>query len=57
VPNDPVNHFDDFSSRHKGGAHFLVADGSVRRIDKTVRLEVFRGVATRAGGEYYQFPR
>jgi prepilin-type N-terminal cleavage/methylation domain-containing protein len=51
TPNDPGNHFDDFSSRHVGGSHFLLGDGSVRFISTNIGLSVYRSLSTRAGGD------
>ena len=39
------------SSRHTGGVHALLADGSVRFVTQNVNLGVWRAVGTRAGGE------
>ncbi len=54
APNDPHAHFEDFSSYHPTGAHFVRADGSVRLIADTISLSVYRALATRAGGEAIQ---
>jgi hypothetical protein len=51
VPNDPVGHFEDFSSYHPMGAQFTLGDGSVRIIGDHIDLGVYRALATRAGGE------
>ena len=51
TPNHPLNHIDDFSSHHIGGAHFVMGDGSVRFVSTNIDLGVFGGLATRAGGE------
>ena len=40
-----------YSSRHTGGAQFLLCDGSVRFVSENVDNAIWRGVATRAGGE------
>lgn len=40
-----------FGSEHPGGAHFLLADGSVHFLDESLDLNVYRNLATRAGGE------
>ena len=40
-----------FGSRHPGGAHFGLADGSVQFLSENVRLEVFKALASRAGAE------
>lgn len=51
TPNNPANHFDDFSSHHTGGAHFLLGDGSVRFIGETHDLTLFQHLATRSAGD------
>ena len=40
-----------FGSRHPGGAQFCFADGSVHFIGETINLDVYRNMATIAGGE------
>jgi prepilin-type processing-associated H-X9-DG protein len=42
---------DGFTSLHPGGCQFLLCDGSVRFLKETVDTQVFRALATRAGGE------
>ncbi|HEV7282513.1 MAG TPA: DUF1559 domain-containing protein [Pirellulaceae bacterium] len=49
-------HMDDFSSNHATGAHFVFGDGSVHLINDQIDLIVYRGLATRAGGEPVQAP-
>ena len=51
VPNDPVAHFDDFSSNHVGGSQFCLADGSVHFISGNIDLGVYKALATIQGGE------
>jgi prepilin-type N-terminal cleavage/methylation domain-containing protein len=51
TPNDPHHHFDDFTSRHPTGVHFLLGDGSVRRINDTIDLSVYHALVTRDGNE------
>ena len=51
VPNDPAAHFDDFSSRHEGGAHFVLGDGHVRFVSENVDERVYQAVGTIRGGE------
>lgn len=50
-PNDPAAHFDDFSSNHTGGALFVLGDGSVHFISENIDEGVYKGLATRQGGE------
>jgi prepilin-type N-terminal cleavage/methylation domain-containing protein len=38
-------------SRHPGGVNALVTDGSVRFVSQTIRLDAWRALATRGGGE------
>ena len=51
APNDPHHHFDDFSSEHRGGVHFVFGDNSVRMLSEKIDLKVYQGMCTRAGGE------
>ena len=51
VPNDPVGHFEDFSSRHGDGAHFVLSDGSVRMLTQFIQLDVYHALVTRANSE------
>ena len=51
TPNHPAGHFDDFSSGHPTGVHFLFGDGSVRRLDDRIDESVYRALCTRCGGE------
>lgn len=51
TPNHPDHHFDDFSSFHPQGVHFLVGDGSVQRINDQINPAVYRAMVTRSGGE------
>lgn len=54
APNDPHHHFDDFTSFHPGGVHFLFGDCSVQRISNTIDLAVYQALCTIAGGESSQ---
>jgi prepilin-type N-terminal cleavage/methylation domain-containing protein/prepilin-type processing-associated H-X9-DG protein len=54
APNDPVGHFEDFGSYHPAGANFLMGDGSVQLINEDIHLEIYKGMATRHGGEPVQ---
>lgn len=51
TPNSPVNHVDDFWSRHTQGVNFLFVDGSVRGINNSINPAAWRALGTRAGGE------
>lgn len=51
TPNHPNHHFDDFTSYHPSGVHFVLADGAIRRIDDQVEVAVYRALLTRSGGE------
>ncbi|QDS89831.1 hypothetical protein EC9_40320 [Rosistilla ulvae] len=43
-----------FSSYHPGGAHFALADGSVRLFTETIDQTLLYGLTTRLGGEVLQ---
>jgi prepilin-type N-terminal cleavage/methylation domain-containing protein/prepilin-type processing-associated H-X9-DG protein len=51
VVNHPTAHFDDFGSRHSGGAHFVMGDGAVRFISESMDLGLYQALGTRNGGE------
>jgi prepilin-type N-terminal cleavage/methylation domain-containing protein/prepilin-type processing-associated H-X9-DG protein len=40
-----------FKSMHPGGAHFVMADGSVHFVNESIDGAIYRGLATRNGGE------
>jgi len=50
-PNSPSAHIDDYYSRHIQGVNFLVADGSVRQINNTIKPATWKALQSRAGGE------
>ena len=50
-PNDAHQHFDDFSSHHVGGAHFVLGDGHTRFVSENIDRSVFQSLATISGGE------
>jgi prepilin-type N-terminal cleavage/methylation domain-containing protein len=54
TPNHHDHHFDDFTSYHPAGVHFVLGDGSVRRIDDHIDLGVYQGLSTMYGGEVVQ---
>lgn len=53
-PPNLGHHPDDLSSRHRGGAHYLVGDGSVHFISESIDTDVIRGLATIRGNENVQ---
>ncbi len=40
-----------FGSKHSGGAHFLLADGSINFLSENIDMGIYRGMASRHGGE------
>jgi len=53
-PNHPIGHFEDFSSYHLDGAHFVLSDGSVKFLTKFIDLDVYHALTTRANKEVVQ---
>jgi prepilin-type processing-associated H-X9-DG protein len=51
TPNHPSLHIDDYHSWHTGGAHFLFGDGRVRFLTENIDGDLWKGIATRNGGE------
>jgi type II secretory pathway pseudopilin PulG len=51
TPSAPIGHFDDFSSYHTGGTHFVFGDCATRILSNQINLTVYQGLATRSGGE------
>jgi prepilin-type processing-associated H-X9-DG protein len=45
-----------FRSRHPGGAHFAMADGSATFFNDTIDFTLYRNLSTRAGGESISWP-
>ena len=43
--------WDGFGSTHTGGAHFCMADGSVRFVSENIDGDMYEWIASRAGGE------
>jgi prepilin-type N-terminal cleavage/methylation domain-containing protein len=56
TPNHPDHHFDDFTSHHPKGVHFLLGDASVRRLNDVIDLAVYQALATRQGHEVAPAP-
>jgi prepilin-type N-terminal cleavage/methylation domain-containing protein/prepilin-type processing-associated H-X9-DG protein len=46
-----------FKSQHPGGAQFSMADGSVHFVNEGIDHNVYRGLATRNGGEVVSIPQ
>jgi prepilin-type N-terminal cleavage/methylation domain-containing protein len=40
-----------YGSNHTGGTHFALGDGSVRFISENINLQLYKGLASRMGGE------
>jgi prepilin-type processing-associated H-X9-DG protein len=40
-----------FASRHIGGGHFLMIDGSVRFVSENINTTTYRALSTISGGE------
>ncbi|MFL5329946.1 MAG: DUF1559 domain-containing protein [Gemmataceae bacterium] len=55
TPNSIVAHVDDFWSFHPQGVNFLMVDGSVQNINNTINPVIWRALATRAGGEAFEW--
>ncbi|MBL8888882.1 MAG: DUF1559 domain-containing protein [Planctomycetaceae bacterium] len=50
-PSPTPHHFEDFGSRHPGGANFLMVDGATRFISSEIGPETYLALATRSGKE------
>jgi len=50
-PNSPLSEIDQFYSLHGDGANFAFADGHVVFLPGSIDYNVYRAMATRAGGE------
>jgi prepilin-type N-terminal cleavage/methylation domain-containing protein len=50
-PTETGSHLDDFGSAHVGITHFLMGDGAIINIAEDINEDVYRAMATRAGGE------
>jgi prepilin-type N-terminal cleavage/methylation domain-containing protein len=55
-PGDGINDNDRFNSRHPGGVHFLVADGSVQLLSDSLDRSVYYALSTPAGSESVSLP-
>jgi prepilin-type N-terminal cleavage/methylation domain-containing protein len=56
TPNHKDHHFDDFTSNHPNGVHFLLGDGSVKRLSDNIHEQVYKALITRHGNETVQLP-
>ena len=45
-PPNTTNHIANFSSKHEGGAHFLLGDGAVRFLSENIHYNTFRYLGT-----------
>ncbi len=66
--NPPLNYFPEpprplewqdsagFRSRHPGGAHFSMADGSVQFVSQNIDGRLYRGLSSKSRGEPMQLP-
>ena len=57
VPNDPIGHFEDFSSYHSGVTGFVMGDGSVRHLADNIDIVLYKALSTRQGGEVANLPQ
>lgn len=55
IPDDWAN-VTSFRSRHRSGAHFALADGSVRFFSQQIEHSLYRALSTKAGGETASVP-
>lgn len=49
-PPNTTNHIANFSSKHEGGAHFLLGDGAVRFLSENMNYDTFRYLGTISDG-------
>lgn len=50
-PPNTTNHIANFSSRHEGGAHFLLGDGAVRFLSENMNYDTFHFLGAISDGE------
>ena len=57
-PPTPLEYWNvmGFRSRHPGGAHFAMADGSVTFFNETIDFTLYRNLSTKAGDELVTMP-
>lgn len=55
-PGSPLAGIFFARSRHPGGVHAAMADGSVRFVSGSTSVAVWRAMGTRAGGEVIESP-
>jgi prepilin-type N-terminal cleavage/methylation domain-containing protein len=55
-PNHADHHFDDFTSHHPAGVHFLHGDGSVSRYNDSINFAVYQALCTINGSESLPTP-
>ena len=53
---DLFTNIDDFTSKHSVGVHFLLGDGSVKRLSDNIHINVYKALITRSGNEAMQVP-
>jgi prepilin-type processing-associated H-X9-DG protein len=51
IKSDRWHEVRGFKSLHPGGAHFVMVDGSVHFVQEAIDHNIYRGLATRQGGE------
>lgn len=49
-PPNTTNHIANFSSKHEGGAHFLLGDGAVRFLSENMSYQIFQNLGMIADG-------
>jgi prepilin-type processing-associated H-X9-DG protein len=57
VPPATVNYHDvSLGSKHPGGCHLLMCDGSAKFVNETIELATLKAMASRASGEIFEAP-